>query len=202
MIKLTKIHKSFKNRILFDSLNISFENHGLYILSGENGIGKTTLLYILGMFDFDYEGNYMIDDIDVTSLSIKEKRKYRNDFITYLASKGNLIGDLSVKDHLNINNKELKLPEYLGYINPKQKVSILSGGEEILLALFIEAYLNKKIYLLDEVTASLDDEHFIQVMDLIKKLSKSSLVIMASHDPRTLINHGINIYLGDLEKKS
>lgn len=39
-------------------------------------------------------------------------------------------------------------------------------------------------------------------MDLIKELSKSSLVIMASHDPRTLINHGINIYLGDLEKKS
>ena len=42
----------------------------------------------------------------------------------------------------------------------------------------------------------------INYMDLIKDLNKSSLVIMASHDPRTLINHGINIYLGDLEKKS
>ena len=67
----------------------------------------------------------------------------------------------------------------------KQDVNTLSGGEEILLALNIEINKKKKIYILDEVTAMLDNDHFNKLMEIINNLSREILIIMISHDKRT-----------------
>ena len=67
----------------------------------------------------------------------------------------------------------------------KQDVNTLSGGEEILLALNIEINKKKKIYILDEVTSMLDNDHFNKLMEIINNLSKEVLIIMISHDKRT-----------------
>lgn len=62
----------------------------------------------------------------------------------------------------------------------------LSDGIEMLLALSNEISKQKKLYLLDEITSFLSTEHAIKIIDLLKELSKNSIVIIASHDERIM----------------
>ena len=184
MIELENINKNYgKNKIL-NNLNLSLPDNGLFVISGKNGVGKTTLLYIIGLLDFDFGGNLYIDNINVKKADINYLREYRNRNISYIFSKGNLIPYLNVKDNLEIGieNKDdiikfIDLPD-------KQDVRTLSGGEELLLSLSHEVSLKKKIYLLDEVTSALDDDNLKKLMEILKQLSEKCLIVLVAHDER------------------
>ena len=184
MIELENINKNYgKNKIL-NNLNLSFPDNGLFIISGKNGVGKTTLLYIIGLLDFDFGGDLYIDNINVKKTDINYLREYRNKNISYIFSKGNLIPYLNVKDNLEIEieNKDdiikfIDLPD-------NQDVRTLSGGEELLLSLSHEVSLKKKIYLLDEVTSALDDDNLKKLMEILKQLSEKCLIVLVAHDER------------------
>lgn len=184
MIELENINKNYgKNKIL-NNLNLSLPDNGLFVISGKNGVGKTTLLYIIGLLDFDFGGNLYIDNINVKKADINYLREYRNRNISYIFSKGNLIPYLNVKDNLEIGieNKDdiikfIDLPD-------NQDVRTLSGGEELLLSLSHEVSLKKKIYLLDEVTSALDDDNLKKLMEILKQLSEKCLIVLVAHDER------------------
>ena len=181
MIELKNITKRFNNNIVLDNLNYKFLETGLYIINGDNGSGKTTLSYIIGLLDNKYEGKFYFNNVDVSKLSKKENNQAREKFISYIFSKNNLIPYLNVKENLDLSNSENNFID----LEMKQDVNTLSGGEEILLALNIEINKKKKIYILDEVTAMLDNDHFNKLMEIINNLSKEVLIIMISHDKRT-----------------
>lgn len=181
MIELKNITKRFNNNIVLDNLNYKFSETGLYIINGDNGSGKTTLSYIIGLLDNKYEGKFYFNNVDVSKLSKKEYNQAREKFISYIFSKNNLIPYLNVKENLDLSNSENNFID----LEMKQDVNTLSGGEEILLALDIEINKKKKIYILDEVTAMLDNDHFNKLMEIINNLSKEVLIIMISHDKRT-----------------
>ena len=181
MIELKNITKRFNNNIVLDNLNYKFLETGLYVINGDNGSGKTTLSYIIGLLDNKYEGKFYFNNVDVSKLSKKEYNQAREKFISYIFSKNNLIPYLNVKDNLDLSNSENNFID----LEMKQDVNTLSGGEEILLALNIEINKKKKIYILDEVTAMLDNDHFNKLMEIINNLSKEVLIIMISHDKRT-----------------
>ncbi len=181
MIELKNITKRFNNNIVLDNLNYKFSETGLYIINGDNGSGKTTLSYIIGLLDNKYEGKFYFNNVDVSKLSKKEYNQAREKFISYIFSKNNLIPYLNVKENLDLSNSENNFID----LEMKQDVNTLSGGEEILLALNIEINKKKKIYILDEVTAMLDNDHFNKLMEIINNLSKEVLIIMISHDKRT-----------------
>lgn len=181
MIELKNITKRFNNNIVLDNLNYKFLETGLYIINGDNGSGKTTLSYIIGLLDNKYEGKFYFNNVDVSKLSKKEYNQAREKFISYIFSKNNLIPYLNVKENLDLSNSENNFID----LEMKQDVNTLSGGEEILLALNIEINKKKKIYILDEVTAMLDNDHFNKLMEIINNLSKEVLIIMISHDKRT-----------------
>ena len=181
MIELKNITKRFNNNIVLDNLNYKFSETGLYIINGDNGSGKTTLSYIIGLLDNKYEGKFYFNNVDVSKLSKKEYNQAREKFISYIFSKNNLIPYLNVKENLELSNSENNFID----LEMKQDVNTLSGGEEILLALNIEINKKKKIYILDEVTAMLDNDHFNKLMEIINNLSKEVLIIMISHDKRT-----------------
>ena len=187
-ITLKKINKSVFRKLdkielrILNDLDFSFEN-GLFIIKGDNGAGKTTLLYILSLLDFSFQGTYLIDDLDIKTLQKDEIDEFKSK-ISLLFSKNNLLNFLTVEQTIKYflgNHKKvdlnLKLPK-------KQLVCTLSGGEEILLALEIDLSLNKELFLLDEVTAMLDEEHFEKVMSVLTSISKNSIIILVSHDPR------------------
>ncbi len=181
MIELKNITKRFNNNIVLDNLNYKFLETGLYVINGDNGSGKTTLSYIIGLLDNKYEGKFYFNNVDVSKLSKKEYNQAREKFISYIFSKNNLIPYLNVKENLDLSNSENNFID----LEMKQDVNTLSGGEEILLALDIEINKKKKIYILDEVTAMLDNDHFNKLMEIINNLSKEVLIIMISHDKRT-----------------
>lgn len=181
MIELKKITKRFNNNIVLDNLNYKFSETGLYVINGDNGSGKTTLSYIIGLLDNKYEGKFYFNNVDVSKLSKKEYNQAREKFISYIFSKNNLIPYLNVKENLDLSNSKNNFID----LEMKQDVNTLSGGEEILLALNIEINKKKKIYILDEVTAMLDNDHFNKLMEIINNLSKEVLIIMISHDKRT-----------------
>lgn len=181
MIELKNITKRFNNNIVLDNLNYKFLETGLYIINGDNGSGKTTLSYIIGLLDNKYEGKFYFNNVDVSKLSKKEYNQAREKFISYIFSKNNLIPYLNVKENLDLSNSENNFID----LEMKQDVNTLSGGEEILLALNIEINKKKKIYILDEVTSMLDNDHFNKLMEIINNLSKEVLIIMISHDKRT-----------------
>ena len=181
MIELKNITKKFNNNIVLDNLNYKFSETGLYVINGDNGSGKTTLSYIIGLLDNKYEGKFYFNNVDVSKLSKKEYNQAREKFISYIFSKNNLIPYLNVKENLDLSNSENNFID----LDMKQDVNTLSGGEEILLALNIEINKKKKIYILDEVTSMLDNDHFNKLMEIIDNLSKEVLIIMISHDNRT-----------------
>lgn len=181
MIELKNITKRFNNNIVLDNLNYKLSETGLYVINGDNGSGKTTLSYIIGLLDNKYEGKFYFNNVDVSKLSEKEYNQAREKFISYIFSKNNLIPYLNVKENLDLSNSENNFID----LEMKQDVNTLSGGEEILLALNIEINKKKKIYILDEVTAMLDNDHFNKLMEIINNLSKEVLIIMISHDKRT-----------------
>ena len=181
MIELKNITKKFNNNIVLDNLNYKFSETGLYVINGDNGSGKTTLSYIIGLLDNKYEGKFYFNNVDVSKLSKKEYNQAREKFISYIFSKNNLIPYLNVKENLDLSNSENNFID----LDMKQDVNTLSGGEEILLALNIEINKKKKIYILDEVTSMLDNDHFNKLMEIINNLSKEVLIIMISHDNRT-----------------
>ncbi len=184
MISLTNIKKRFKDHVVFKDLSLRLPDSGLYLFVGENGCGKSTLLYILEGLDDNYEGVYLFDDKNMKLLSDKEKDLLRREEIGVLFSHGNLFSFLTAEQ-----NRKFNLPSNtLSFTDLPENRSIrgLSGGEELLLALSNELAKNKKAYFLDEVTSSLDKDNLIKVMEALKRKSRDSLIIMATHDQRIM----------------
>lgn len=184
-IKILNLTKTIDDRLLLHDISYDFLDNNFYVIKGDNGVGKTTLLYILALLDNSYSGKIFINGNDIKELKVKDIKALRRKYISLLFSKGNLISYLTVKENRTLflnKNGSLLLNKN---IDDTQNSSTLSGGEEILVALERELSLNKKIILLDEVTASLDDLNLKNLMDILTNLSETHLIILVSHDPRT-----------------
>lgn len=181
MIELKKITKAFDKLVLLENADLSLPDTGLFLIVGENGIGKTTLLYIIGLLDHRFQGEYFLENENVKNLSKSDIKLIREKDFSFVFSKHNLIPYLSVKENLTVglndNLSDFKLP-----IN--QNPLSLSGGEEVILAIQHEKALNKKIYLFDEVTSSLDDNHLEEIINLFYEMAKEHLLLIVSHDRR------------------
>ena len=184
MIQLVNLRRSFKDKIVFDGFSTTFDDHGFYILKGDNGCGKTTLLYFLALLDDGFRGKYLFDGVDLNSSPFKERERFRSENISLLLPRGNLLDFLDVGENRILLVKDKTLD--FDHLEDRRSVFGLSGGEEILLSLSNEVSKKKKLYLLDEVTSSLSDDHVREVLDILMNLSKDSLVILASHDVRVL----------------
>lgn len=185
MIELKNVTKKIGDKTILKNVNFTFENTGLFLITGDNGSGKSTLLYVLGLLDNNFCGEYILDNVDVKTYKKKDLNKIRRENFSLLFSRGNLLTFLSIEDNIFIGKKAKKSfkPKYLD-LDLKRKASSLSGGEEMLVALERENILNKKVLLLDEITSSLDNVNLKKVMDALSKQSKVKLVILVTHDSR------------------
>lgn len=179
MLELKNISKSFKERDIFKNLNYKFNNSGLYLIVGESGSGKTTLLNIISGIEKPDSGQVLYKDKDICS--------YKEIFsatISYVTQSPNLIFGLTVRQNIKLVGdipkellKEVKLNDLID-----KKIDDLSNGERQRLSL-IMAYLKANHFILiDEPTASLDENNASIISNLIYKMSKSKLVIVTSHN--------------------
>lgn len=199
MIRLENLSKTYKNKYgdnnIFNDINISFNDKGLYYILGKNGTGKSTIFNILLGKDLSYQGNYYFYDTNITNLNNKELNNFRSNNISVITQSTQLIKELNVFNNLliSINDKEIVLEEKKKLITDvlssvklegfeNRNVNTLSGGEAQRVAI-ARALLNKpKVLLADEITSNLDLETAKTIMDLLKELAKDHLIIMITHN--------------------
>lgn len=193
MLRLVNISKKY-DRVIFDNFSCSFPSKGFVFITGENGVGKTTLFnIILGIEDID-KGEIFIDDKKILK---KDFVFIRKNYINVIFQDYGLIDYFSIEENLkipllNVDKKYTKddFIKVLKEVNLDKKlnelVKNLSGGEKQRLAIARTLLLDKNIYLCDEPTGSLDQENTTIIFDILKKISLNKLVICISHDQKCI----------------
>lgn len=184
MIKCVDLTKTYGDITVLENFNYTFEDSGFYLLLGESGSGKTTLINILsGMIPFD-SGVITVEKADF------ESRVDPNIFergMDYITQDPYFIDYLTVKDNLKValddEDKINEVLEKFGLTAQKDLLpTVISGGERQRLSLARALLTRKSVMFLDEPTAALDGENKEKVFECIKELSRTALVICASHD--------------------
>ena len=177
-------------------VNISFRESEFVSILGASGSGKTTLLNIIGGLDKYSSGDMLLMGRSTKGFTDRDWDSYRNGTIGFVFQSYNLIGHLSVIENVKLalsisgeSNKEndikaKKVLEDVGlgdhlYKKPNQ----LSGGQMQRVAIARALVTNPKVILADEPTGALDSKTSVQIMELIKEISKEKLVIMVTHNP-------------------
>lgn len=182
-----------KHKIL-DHVSLSFSSHGLVMIEGESGSGKSTLLSLLHHEKEVKEGDILFFHQSLKEMNEQEKMDYRLFSCGVVYQDYGLFSHLSIEENLkmfmfvvNKNEDILTLLKKVGLsIDPKTNVDVLSGGEKQRVAIARSMILTSPILLLDEPTSSLDDKNAFEIMDLLKELSKKSLIIIVTHDHRMI----------------
>ena len=195
MIKLMNVFKNYKNRAVLKCINHTFPNQGLCIIYGASGSGKTTMLNCIaglisfnGSIEFGNQKLELLNDNDMSQLRLKKYGFVFQDFKlfeneTVLA---NLLFPLETLYQLSKQKKERKCQDLLSLVGlmnkEKQIVNKLSGGEKQRVAIARALINDPEVILADEPTGALDEKNSLEIMNILKIISKKSLVIMVSHD--------------------
>lgn len=207
MIKITNLNKYFYrkkyNEIhVINDTTLEFPQTGLVTLLGESGSGKTTLLNVLGGLDGFDNGEIEIDGNIIKKYSAKKIDKIRNEKIGYIFQNYLLLKQKTVYENLELvlNMYSLdskKIDERITYVlnavgmlkYKKKRVSELSGGQQQRIAIARALIKSPSLILADEPTGNLDEKNTIEIMNILKKISKTTLVILVSHEKRVAYSY-------------
>lgn len=190
MIELVNVTKRFDEKVLFNNLNLKIEDGSFVVIFGASGCGKTTLLNIIGLFDY-CEGEVLIDGVNYEPRS-KQARKLYKDKIGYVLQNFGLVSDLTVLENMKIISRDKEkimstLNKYDIAEKLESKVYTLSGGEQQRVALSMIDLKDADIILADEPTGSLDTKNRDYVIGVLKEFqSKGKTVIVVTHDKEFL----------------
>ncbi len=192
---LTKIYKTQKSQpvVALNHVSIDFADKGLVFLLGKSGSGKSTLLNTIGGLDTFDSGEIIIKGRSSKTFSQSDFDSYRNTFIGFIFQDYNILEEFSVAKNLalalELQGKKadkasvdnlLSQVDMLSYAD--RKPNQLSGGQKQRVAIARALIKNPEIIMADEPTGALDSNTGKQVMETLKQLSKSKLVIIVSHD--------------------
>ena len=195
MIVIKKLSKSFNGHKILDNISISFPRNGLITICGDSGCGKTTLLNCLSCL-LDFEGEITIDGVNISKLSEEEKDTYRLKHIGFVFQdfklfnsetvERNLLLPLDMSNGMKSKLKHRKVNDLLDIVGlskmKRHKINQLSGGEKQRIAIARALVNDPKIILADEPTGALDSVNSEEIMKILEGISKTSLVIVVSHD--------------------
>lgn len=174
LLKLNNVSKKFGEKVLFKGFSYEFQEKGLYLIRGESGIGKTTLLRMIAGLDNEYNG--VIENGGTKNISFMFQ-EYRL-FPTLTALK-----NASISSEKN-SDAAADLLLQLGFTTDDlaKFPHELSGGMKQRVA-FVRALLkNSPILILDEPTKELDHNTVNSMLSIIKKEAESRLIITVTHD--------------------
>ncbi len=197
MLELIDVRKVYTTKagdtIALKGVSIKFADKGMVFISGKSGSGKTTLLNSIGGLDKIDGGEIIVDGKKFSEFTPADYDSYRNTMVGFVFQEYNLLNEYSIEKNINIadelqgrNTDEKELNALLRKFEiseyEKRKPNQLSGGQKQRVAIARALIKNPKIILADEPTGALDSNTGIQVMDLLKELSKEKLVIVVSHE--------------------
>ena len=248
MISLKNVNKYYfkgesREIHVVDNVTLEFPDAGFVTILGASGSGKTTLLNIIGGLDKYDSGTITYNDKEFKGYNMDEVDRYRSEKMGYIFQNYLLINNMSVYNNLKVSL------DAIGVVHPleqkkrieyalrcvglfkyrKKKVKNLSGGQMQRVSIARCLVKDADIIIADEPTGNIDSENTIQIMNILKHISKTKLVILVTHEipmaryysdriiqvkDGKIISDGIvtnngalntqtdrKIYLGDLDKK-
>ena len=199
MLELKKITKNYKmgetKQKVLKGIDLYFRRKEFVSILGASGSGKTTLLNIIGGLDKYSSGDLLIEGVSTKKYKTEDWDAYRNNKIGFVFQNYNLISHQSVIANVELSltlsgvskktrrEKAKKALEKVGlgeHIHklPKQ----LSGGQMQRVAIARAIVNDPEIILADEPTGALDSKTSVQIMNILKDISKNKLVIMVTHN--------------------
>lgn len=200
MLKLKNIKKIYvsgdEKVEALKGINIEFRESEFVSILGQSGCGKTTLLNIIGGLDRYTSGDLIINGKSTKDFKDRDWDAYRNYSVGFVFQSYNLIGHQTVLSNVElaltisgVSRKErkqraIKALEEVGLKEQiHKKPNQLSGGQMQRVAIARALVNNPDIILADEPTGALDTKTSVQVMEILKKISKDKLIIMVTHNP-------------------
>lgn len=194
---ITKNYLSGDNEVqALKGIDIEFRENEFVSILGQSGCGKTTLLNIIGGLDRYTSGDLIINGKSTKEFKDKDWDTYRNHSVGFVFQSYNLIPHQTV-----LANVELaltisgvgKAERKKRAIEALQKVGLgdqlnkkpnqMSGGQMQRVAIARALVNDPDILLADEPTGALDSKTSVQVMEILKEISKDKLIIMVTHNP-------------------
>ena len=197
MLQLQDVKKTYKTKAgdvhALDGVSLTFPEKGLVFITGKSGCGKTTLLNVIGGLDGIDAGEILIQDKKFSEFSASEYDSYRNTFIGFIFQEYNILPEFTVEKNIKMAMElqgakadDETFNKLLADMDIKdlksRKPSELSGGQRQRVAIARALVKQPRIIMADEPTGALDSNTGVQVLDTLKKLSESRLVIVVSHD--------------------
>lgn len=177
-------------------INLKFRDSEFVSILGPSGCGKTTMLNIIGGLDKYTSGDLKINGISTKNYKDKDWDAYRNNSIGFVFQSYNLIPHQTVLSNVELaltlsgvskSERRKRAIEALEKVGLKEQIhkkpNQMSGGQMQRVAIARALVNNPDILLADEPTGALDTETSVQIMELLKEISKDRLIIMVTHNP-------------------
>ncbi len=177
-------------------VSINFRKNEFVSVLGQSGCGKTTLLNIVGGLDKYTEGDLIINGVSTKDYTDRDWDSYRNNSIGFVFQSYNLIPHQTVYENVELaltlsgvsqDERKARVIDALNKVGLsdqiKKRPNQLSGGQMQRVAIARAIVNNPEIILADEPTGALDSETSLQIMDILKEISKEKLVVMVTHNP-------------------
>ena len=200
MLKLTNIVKSYlagSTKVeALKGISIEFRKNEFVSVLGQSGCGKTTLLNIIGGLDQYDSGDMSINNRSTKNFKDKDWDSYRNHSIGFVFQSYNLIPHQTVLSNVELaltlsgvskSERRRRAEEALAKVGLSdqlnKKPNQMSGGQMQRVAIARALVNDPEILLADEPTGALDSETSVQIMEILKEISKDKLIIMVTHNP-------------------
>lgn len=199
MLELQNIYKNYyidkKPFSALKDISLFFPKHEFCAILGPSGCGKTTTLNIIGGLDRYTSGDLIIEGISTKTYTDKDWDNYRNKRIGFVFQNYNLVPHISILANVELamtlqgiskKERDQRAKESLNKVGLEgiynKKPNQLSGGQMQRVAIARALVNDPDIILADEPTGALDSVTSIQIMDILKEISKNKLVIMVTHN--------------------
>lgn len=199
MYLLSNVGKKYGDKWALRNVTLAFPMKGLVAIKGKSGSGKSTLLNLMSLLEKPSEGKISYLGNDVSKLNEKDRTWYHSFEHSFVFQHFNLEEDLTVRENVEMplhirgeNKKQISdktselLKKYGLFAMENKKARLLSGGEKQRVALCRALITEPKVLFADEPTGALDKANEKLVLDELKELSKSILVVMVSHNDRLI----------------
>ncbi|AJC49821.1 ATP-binding cassette domain-containing protein [Mycoplasma flocculare] len=186
MIQIRNVTKKLGSKIILDNISVDIPANKLTFISGQSGVGKTTLLHIIAKITHADSGQISFFD--------ENQKQIKNPKVDIVFQDFNLIDNISAVDNVRIgtnilgrNFKQEEFRKNANFLNLddsifKTKMENLSGGEKQRISILRSLNRGSEFILFDEPTASLDKENELIIFEKIKQMSRNHTIVVISHN--------------------